>query len=107
MRSSALVGRESRRPRFPFTTTKDVQSVSHHAEGVPGTDGTNVKLWSCNGGVAQTFRLEDAGGGYLRMVNDSSGKCIDIDHSGNADGTNIHLWTCNGTDAQRWRVAGF
>ena len=36
----------------------------------------------------------------MRLVNPSSGKCMDIAAAGTADGTNVQLWTCNGTVAQ-------
>jgi predicted chitinase len=68
-------------------------------------DGTNVQLWSCNGTVAQAFRIEDRGGGFFQLVNTNAGKCLDVNAASAADGANVQLWTCNGTDAQRWQLA--
>ena len=65
-------------------------------------DGTQIQLWSCNGTGAQSFELQDAGGGQFAIVNTSSGKCVDVSGSGTANGTKIQLWTCNGTGAQRF-----
>jgi hypothetical protein len=67
-------------------------------------DGTNIQQWTCNGSGAQSFRVEDLGGGVSRLVHTPSGKCMDISGAGSADGTNIQLWTCNGTGAQTFRI---
>ena len=67
-------------------------------------DGTNIQQWGCNGTGAQRFRVEDLGGGRLRLVNVVSNKCVDVSGSGTADGTNIQLWSCNGTNAQSFRL---
>src|SRR5438445_8815767 len=67
-----------------------------------GSDGANVRQWSCNGSGAQTFRSEDAGSGQVHLVHASSGECVDIDSAGTANGANIQLWGCNGTVAQAW-----
>src|SRR5689334_8444881 len=40
-------------------------------------DGTRLQEYECNGTVAQSFRVEDLGGGVARLVNPSSGKCVD------------------------------
>jgi len=66
-------------------------------------DGTDIRQWTCNGTAAQSFEIEDTGGGAIRLVNVNSGKCVDVSGSGTANGTNIQLWTCNGTNAQRFR----
>jgi hypothetical protein len=67
-------------------------------------DGTRLQEWTCNGTGAQSFRVEDAGGGSYRFVNPQSGKCVDVSGSGTADGTVVQLWTCNGTGAQSFRI---
>ncbi len=63
-------------------------------------NGTNIHSWTCNGTGAQSFDVEDVGGGAVRLVNTNSGKCVDVAFSGTGDGTNIQLWDCNGTNAQ-------
>jgi predicted chitinase len=61
-----------------------------------------VQLWTCNGTSAQSFRLDDLGGGKNRILNSKSGKCLDVSAARTADGTNVQIWTCNGTNAQIW-----
>src|SRR4051794_31727367 len=46
-------------------------------------DGTNIQQWTCNGTSAQSFRLDDLGGGQVRIVNPKSNKCVDINGAGN------------------------
>src|SRR5262245_24890597 len=67
-------------------------------------DGTRLQQYTCNGTGAQSFRVQDAGGGQVNLVNTNAGKCVDVDHSGSADGTHIQLWTCNGTAAQAFTL---
>jgi hypothetical protein len=47
--------------------------------------------------------LQDVGGGYSRIFQPSSGKCIDVNGASPDDGAQVQLWTCNGTDAQGWQ----
>src|SRR5438552_10657062 len=38
----------------------------------------NVQEWDCNGTGAQAFLAEDVGGGYFRLKNTNSGKCLNV-----------------------------
>src|SRR5262245_3574989 len=64
--------------------------------GSGSADGTNIQSWTCNGSGAQSFWVQDLGGGSSRLVNTTTAKCVDVNAAGTADGTNIQLWTCNG-----------
>ncbi|MEU5942324.1 ThuA domain-containing protein [Micromonospora sp. NPDC047548] len=59
-------------------------------------DGTQIQLYSCNGGAAQTWTVTP------NSTVKALGKCLDVSGGGSADGTKIQLWTCNGTGAQNW-----
>jgi hypothetical protein len=67
-------------------------------------DGSNVQQWVCNGTGAQSFAVEDVGGGAVRLVNANSSKCVDVASASTADGANIQQWSCNGTGAQSFRL---
>ena len=59
-------------------------------------DGTQIQLWTCNGGAAQKWtRHRDS---TLRAL----GKCLDVTGGGTANGAKVQLWTCNGSGAQNW-----
>ncbi|MGC2998810.1 ricin-type beta-trefoil lectin domain protein [Streptomyces sp. G35A] len=58
-------------------------------------DGTQVRIWTCNGTGAQKWTVS---GGTMKAL----GKCLDVSGGGTADGTRIQLWTCNGSGAQSW-----
>jgi len=58
-------------------------------------DGTQIQLYACNNGAAQTWTVA---GSTLKAL----GKCLDISGGGSADGTKVQLWTCNGSGAQNW-----
>jgi chitinase len=75
-------------------------------------DGAKIQEWDCNGTGAQSFTAEDMGGGYYRLKNTHSGKClniyggpIDADHaqSGNQNGTKIQQYTCTSGDNNYWQ----
>jgi beta-glucanase (GH16 family) len=63
-------------------------------------NGTQVQEWTCNGTGAQSYRLDDAGGGAFKIVNTQANRCVDVNARGTANGTKIQLWDCNGTPAQ-------
>jgi hypothetical protein len=69
------------------------------------TNGTNIQLYSCNGGGAQGFRVTPIGATkYVNLVNTNSGKCVDVALGGTTNHTNIDLWGCNGTEAQKFEI---
>ncbi|WNV86867.1 glycosyl hydrolase [Umezawaea sp. Da 62-37] len=64
-------------------------------------DGTQVQLYTCNGGTAQQWTV--GADGTIRAL----GKCLDVNGGINADGTKIQLWTCGaGNTHQRWTQNG-
>ena len=65
---------------------------------------TPLQEWSCNATGAQSFVVEDAGGGAVYLVNPQSGKCVDVSGRGTGDGTKIELFTCNQTSAQTFAI---
>ncbi|RIV38053.1 ThuA domain-containing protein [Micromonospora radicis] len=59
-------------------------------------DGTQIQIWACNGGAAQTWSVTP--NSTIRAL----GKCLDVNGGASADGTKIQLWACNGSAAQNW-----
>ncbi len=66
------------------------------------TDGTQIQEYACNGTGAQSYQLEDAGGGAFFIRNTQANKCVDVQGAGTADGSTIQLYDCNGTGAQKF-----
>ena len=71
--------------------------------GAGTANGTRIPEWTCNGTAAQSFAVDDLGGGWSRIVNTNSNKCVDAYANATADGTNIQLYDCNGSGAQAWQ----
>lgn len=72
---------------------------------VPGfatANGTQLDLWSCNGGANQKFTLTAAG--TVTVYSGTGLKCVGADQSGTAAGTRVTIGTCTGSAAQRWVV---
>jgi hypothetical protein len=67
-------------------------------------NGTQIQEYACNGTPAQSFALEDAGGGTYKLVGTATSKCVDVNAQGTANGTKVQLWDCNGTPAQSFSI---
>jgi O-glycosyl hydrolase len=63
------------------------------------TNGTQLKIYPCNGGANQTWTLTAAG--ELRGFGD---KCLDASGQGTTAGTAVVLYTCTGGANQQWAV---
>ncbi|MEU7618794.1 carbohydrate-binding protein [Micromonospora rifamycinica] len=59
-------------------------------------DGTQVQIFTCNGGAGQTWTVTP--NGPIKAL----GKCLDVSGGGTANGTKIQLWTCTGGTPQVW-----
>src|SRR6516164_8901343 len=66
--------------------------------GANTDNGTAIRLFACNGTVAQNWAWSSPDG-TLRALN----KCLDVTGGATASGTPLQLWDCNGTAAQEWR----
>ncbi|MEV0452704.1 ricin-type beta-trefoil lectin domain protein [Streptomyces sp. NPDC050600] len=65
------------------------------AADASGASGTPVRLWDCDGSVAQTWTWSN---GTLTQ----GGKCLDVTGQGTVDGTAVILWDCTGGANQQW-----
>ncbi|MDH6221778.1 non-reducing end alpha-L-arabinofuranosidase family hydrolase [Streptomyces pseudovenezuelae] len=68
-------------------------------EGFSQTDGANVQIWDCHGGINQQWTLTDS-----NQLTVYGNKCLDARGGGTTSGTPVQIWTCNGSDNQQWRV---
>lgn len=67
-------------------------------------DGAEIIQWTCHGGANQQWELQDAGGGYYRILSQASGKCLDVNGASTADGARIIQWTCGSGNNQQWQL---
>jgi hypothetical protein len=87
--------------------------------GVTSWDGQRLWQQPCNGSSIQNWTLYYAGSGdppgencswwspcpsipRYQIVNQATGKCIDLNNGTSADGTPIQQWTCVTTANQQW-----
>ena len=78
---------------------------------VVGTDGgklengANINLWDDAGISQQRFIFEYYEEGYYKIVNEKSGKLLDVVGSGRTSGTLVDQWEDNGgSDNQKWII---
>ncbi|MGW7727089.1 non-reducing end alpha-L-arabinofuranosidase family hydrolase [Streptomyces canus] len=84
-------------------TTSEVRGVDSgrclDVESFSQTDGANVHIWDCHGGVNQQWTLTDSS-----QLTVYGNKCLDARGAGTTNGTPVQIWSCNGSDNQQWRV---
>jgi hypothetical protein len=68
-------------------------------------NGARTRERDCNGAPEQRWMFTPAGpdGQYL-LINQSSGKCLDVNDRSKDDGAVIQQWDCNNGDNQKWFV---
>jgi hypothetical protein len=72
---------------------------------VPGaskTNGTQVKLYDCNGGSNQQWNYTSG----RRLAAYAGTKCLDAYNGGTTAGTQVVIWDCNGNLNQQWNLNG-
>ncbi|MFG2462143.1 non-reducing end alpha-L-arabinofuranosidase family hydrolase [Streptomyces sp. NPDC048523] len=84
-------------------TTSAVRGVDSgkclDVSGFSQTDGANVQIWDCHGGINQQWTLTDSA-----QLTVYGNKCLDARNGGTTAGTPVQIWTCTGTENQQWRV---
>ena len=79
-----------------------VGAQSGRCVGTPGTtstNGTQVQLWDCGGGVNQRWTYT-AG----KQLTAFGNKCLDASGAGTTNGTAVIIWDCHGGLNQQWNV---
>ncbi|MEV0155113.1 RICIN domain-containing protein [Micromonospora sp. NPDC050686] len=63
------------------------------------TNGTQVQLWDCTGGVNQRWTSTAS-----KQLTVYGNKCLDASGAGTANGTQVIIWDCHGGLNQQWNV---
>lgn len=80
-------------------------SVSGKALDDPGhstATGTQMIVWTLNGGPNQRWTFAQQADGSYTLANGESNLCLDVDGGSAAAGAKIIQWTCHGGVNQRW-----
>jgi len=56
------------------------------------------------GTTSQQWQITDAGGGYVKIINRSSGKLIGVENGATTDGAVIEQWNDGGWASQQWQL---
>jgi hypothetical protein len=65
------------------------------------TNGTQVQLWDCWGGVMQRWTHTAS-----RQLQVYGNKCLDANGAGTSNGTQVIIWDCHGGTNQQWNLNG-
>jgi hypothetical protein len=78
--------------------------------GASTADGANVQQFRCHLGANQQWKIIpnlgptlEPDGTYL-IINQNSGKCLDVVGASTADGANVQQYTCHRQANQRWII---
>ncbi|GIF13942.1 RICIN domain-containing protein [Actinoplanes teichomyceticus] len=72
------------------------------------SDGADVIQWRCHGGDNQSWRFAITdwpdfwGTTYVNLINERSGKCLDVKYGSKTDGADVIQWRCHDGDNQKW-----
>jgi hypothetical protein len=66
-------------------------------------NGLTVVQWTCNSGLNQQWRFEDAGSGYFRVIAEHSGRCLDVASGSTADSASVLQYDCGSGANQQWQ----
>jgi hypothetical protein len=94
----------------PVTTPASLAGVHTLAVGGKALDdpghstatGTQMIVWTLNGGPNQRWTFAKQPDGYYTLTNGESNLCLDVDGGSSAVGAKIIQWTCHGGVNQRW-----
>jgi Ricin-type beta-trefoil lectin domain len=99
------------RPRRPATSAgadrgggclRRGRRARRGSAGLSTTAGTQLDIWTCNGGANQLWTHSSAN--QLTVHSGSSQMCLDAYGNGTTAGTKVVIWTCNGGANQQWNV---
>ncbi len=73
-------------------------------KGAGTASGTNVHIWSKNGGYNQIFHIKREADGYYRISDINSNKSLDVQGASTASGANVIIWDQHGGCNQKWSL---
>ncbi len=73
-------------------------------EGGSAADAALVQQYTCNGTLAQRWKVASIANNVYELRAEASDKCLDVAGGSAADGAALQQYTCNGTAAQRWVI---
>ena len=73
------------------------------AENNGKADGTNIQLWTANGGANQSFQIKKVSGEWHEIIDVNSGKALDVEGGKKKKASNVRLSKKKRNDAQLWR----
>jgi hypothetical protein len=75
-----------------------------YLDGIGRTaNGSTCGLWAGGSSNNQRWTIIDAGGGYYRLKNVTTGMCLDVGASPYANGDAVEQWPQGGSNNQQWQ----
>lgn len=68
------------------------------------TNGTNIQMFAKNSSDAQVWKISYGNDGYYTILNEKTGKVLDVLGASISDGANVQLYAPNKSCAQKWQI---
>lgn len=98
----------------PYDPTKYYKLVNEGAGKTADVGGTSSCDWKCDGqdvlqwvdynGARQHWQIQLVEAGVYKIINEHSGKAIEVEGASGVDGAIVQQWTYTGGAHQRWRL---
>jgi Ricin-type beta-trefoil lectin domain len=85
-----------------YVITNAVNGGAADVAGGGDDDGTPVILFEPHGRDNQRWTVRDAGSGFVTLVSESSGKCLQMRNQSRRQGAIAVISDCDDSDGQRW-----
>ncbi len=86
-----------------YLTPVSNPALSLEIIGAGTNNGDKVDLWGYWSGDNQQWAIIDAGNGYFKIINNRSGKVIDVSGGSTADGATVFQYDDLNANNQKWR----
>lgn len=103
--AGAAMSEQAAPPQLQQLTLRLAHNAGQLAEVQGGSvdNGAEIIQTSVSFSRSARWTAEDVGGGYVRLSNVNSGKCLEVRDANTEDDALVNQWTCYTGQHQQWR----
>ncbi|MFC5721996.1 RICIN domain-containing protein [Streptomyces gamaensis] len=98
------ISSDTQQPGFNGVIKNANSGLCLEVENSSRNDGAQVQQWECRGQRGTEWSIQDAGDGYVHIINKNSGKALEIENSSKNDGARAQQWANRGQNGAKWRI---
>ena len=101
--STAQQWKVSKTENKPVKDGKYVIASASSTQFTATESNGNIQLGAFSGSTKQKYEVSYVSNGYYKIIEEDTGKVLDIDNGSAKAGTNLQTYNWNGSDAQLWK----